>query len=1460
MPVTAPDFIPDTEWPKSQDAPEFIPDAQWPGAEHAAPDFIPDAEWNATAKPASKPPAMMDELQLLQQLGGVSSGDIKNMAAKTDADHQKVSQQADDIIRKGLAMEGDTYGNPAFELARERVMQTAREHAKANPAGIENAPLARGMSALTSGAIDRITGRADSSGRAYDEGEQQRRQMDAAIQAAYAEQDPYGGAISGAVGKMLAPESVATMAAAGGAPYASPVANVGKGVIAFTAQQTGEQGMRGETMTPGKNLVGNAAMLGVGELAGVAGNALGGGLKTIAGKAIGGAAGMAGVTAAQAKLEGRDASGPELAAAAITGLAPIPHELAGKYAEHVRAAENNGKTTEEAHAIANELTKETPAAQPTPAVPRPAAAPAEAVSGAIPLRPSPYDRQPNPPEPSPYLLPPQRPAPSPYEGAPKAPEAARPPIEAWNTPGAEPQPRPKFPQPPTAPKVANFGEPVSTNAPEEISRQLKPIKAESEASRAVSERSAEKIPVEESSKGGEGIRQQNTQEQKTPLQVPQGEGRGPAKPASENAVKSLGPGAAGESDPAFKAETGGNSVTPENAPKVLRTLSPEANAVRQTQAASNVALGKTPKNATSKVRDAYNAVADAVRRYAQQTFPSINRADTNAGDAAARLISSREVIKHQANELQSRVMDTIGAKPGDAMDRKLGAVLVEDQLRGIREKFAWEAKRLRSTSDSMAEINKAEDAVKAVKTIIGAPDSPFKTKADYEAALNDPAIQSALAAHRQFVEPVTEENYRLSAQIDPETLIATRGQDTNSHISLKAIREEAEPAFTQKGLKSGGNVANTLRKHSPFEREAKGNAEQYELNYSELVKNSIERGTLPASQARFYNSLVDGGVAILGKPGQKPTIDGKPTVALDLEYKPNEKLYVRSDIAGEVRNALKIDKPENPLTLVSDVINQITLMSGIEGISHGANHLAVLYKSPLAAEHVPAWLDKVPAVGKMASILDAVGTNSFKLLTGDIRANAALTELAKLGALKPEYEGFAGGKHTLLSPLTSPIEKAGAKLGKSPSRPVRIAGKVLENIDPIKLMGKTIDHLATAARLSLNDGFQKGVDAGIIKDTTQNRRDYINQVGQYHKEAQAGLVRVFRNIGLGPFATAGSTFYSQAVRGLGASPGYKATSGINAAKARLHVVASIGGTLAMIAAYNYLRTGKIQPPGTPWGSLYLKDNDKGQPEFLDIADIIGAKRSTRTIGLDAAIEGSRNNLTATATADKAIRQAEGAAISPFAGPVPTAAMVALTGYTPHGLYDEAGRAKKGESQQLKNLKAAAQDLNPSVGMALEGHERGQTAAQQIAQQFGKFGPRTGKNAEELRNAARPQRVIETVAKIRRGGKDEENAYQELDDEVSAGKTSVAEMRDIITKGKYVDDDAYGFVNADPSVMTKRLESMSPTNRRRPIYRDDPSNYSYLNHAEDSIDKSPSLSETERKALKARIDKLKTDKR
>ncbi len=817
-----------------------------------------------------------------------------------------------------------------------------------------------------------------------------------------------------------------------------------------------------------------------------------------------------------------------------------------------------------------------------------------------------------------------------------------------------------------------------------------------------------------------------------PFSEPEGDKTAQAEPL---AGKSIGPGAAASVDPAFRAIAGEHEPVPEDAPRIIKAVTAEpADAARKATIIGRLLQGAADayEGRSSAVKEAFTAAKDELARLGQQAFPALNRNEPKASSAASALTAIPETKAAMLDEWQShlKAIAKNNGTPLEEFKTLVGAAMSEDQLRGVRDREVQNATAAKAERDRLmdeaddldkrgesgqaANLNakideqdalyeQATEAAKKVKTLIGAEGSPFKTEADYKAAQEHPAVQEAAAYFRQAVEPALTDFYKSSSKwnatddegnpVEPPT----RGKDFGLHMSLNPIMGEEGGAAGTK-LKAGGNIRNTLEKHSILEKKATGAADSYEMDLFKNIENALNKSILPGTHARFYQSLQDAGLAIEGKSGDRPVLDNKPTVPFDLRFKPGAKLFVRADVAGEVRNALAIDRPDKPFRTIGNLSTRVQLASGLEAMGHIANQLYGLVSKPLAggvlaesAERVSPALGKAVRVAenlpvaKVVGILDSVGTKAYRLAFNNLNLKEQITSLARAGALQPGHDG--------------------------------------SKFNPLTWLGKGVKGLTNSMRLALDDGFKMAVDANIgIKNTEANRRDYINQAGNYHRESSATIVRWLKDSSLGPFATAGSARVAQGYRVLaGFAPGVQGSFKARSLM-RINGAAQVAGLLAGVGILNYMRTGKMQPAGTPIGSLYLGDDKDGRPKYEDVADLIGVRGAMRNVGADALLKPG-------GTVNSAVKQAISTNFGPGMGPIPTFGVEAATGVNPHGLYS-LGQGT-GVRAPLTNLKEAAKQLNPSVALATDPRNTEGAAAQ-----FGKFAPRTGMNAGDIAAATR----------------------------------------------------------------------------------------------------------------------------
>ncbi len=149
---------------------------------------------------------------------------------------------------------------------------------------------------------------------------------------------------------------------------------------------------------------------------------------------------------------------------------------------------------------------------------------------------------------------------------------------------------------------------------------------------------------------------------------------------------------------------------------------------------------------------------------------------------------------------------------------------------------------------------------------------------------------------------------------------------------------------------------------------------------------------------------------------------------------------------------------------------------------------------------------------------------------------------------------------------------------------------------------------------------------------------------------------------------------------------------------RAETLARVAGMATAVALGNYALWGRFDgDDNTPLGAVKVgKSGDKTQ--YVDLMALTGVTRGMRQLGLQAFAEGQRpaakrGGANLATEADRATNDIILGAIHPFAGPAVDVGRVALTGKSAGG-FQEATRAKAGESQAANNVYAALFAMNP----------------------------------------------------------------------------------------------------------------------------------------------------------------------
>lgn len=675
----------------------------------------------------------------------------------------------------------------------------------------------------------------------------------------------------------------------------------------------------------------------------------------------------------------------------------------------------------------------------------------------------------------------------------------------------------------------------------------------------------------------------------------------------------------------------------------------------------------------------------AMGRLRARSAPRIYAADEASGDAAVEYASSRIYGRRLAIDLIDQLL---GKRSGDQSLRSMiGAVLVEDNLRSIRSGFRRQGREARAKGNARAAAA-AQERADNVRTLVRTPASGrgvWETEAEYQEALR--AARPWLARFAGIVSPVTERLYREASEIAADEDLPTRGEQTGVRINLKRAESGDRATFRFGPGNIRNPVARLFKRKSPFARMATGAAEAYAIDVGDIIENSVMRQIEIANRHRLYKTLVQRGQAVIAGPGEEVRIHGEDAVAFpirerifisktkdgeDRTYSQNDRLHVRKSIAAELKAVLQVNDPTE-LGLVSRVGRGLTWTS-LFGLADAFTHVA----NVMGRVAVVGGSNRVERIAAAAGGVPAMLVGLEMVLRRTLaRSTSRLADLARIGAMRD-------------------VEDRGRSI-------TRITGRFVRIIDE-------------SARLALDDTFQHLQRRGLVKDTPRNRREFVNQVGQYNQALQGALVRFLRQSNLGPFATAGTAATIAGVRSSLGLPGVEASTPAAAGKLWARQVALIASTALQAALIGYWITGRFGGrPGVPIGAIDLGDDDeRGRPRTLDLFELLGIRRGLRALGVNAMERNVRQGRGGGGLDDSA-RDAVGALLHPAMGPLVRWGAIALFGGT-DPRFPEAKTVPPGRSQLWENVKTATKR-----GLQFFPRGEGATWTDALREQLGRFG-------------------------------------------------------------------------------------------------------------------------------------------
>ena len=202
---------------------------------------------------------------------------------------------------------------------------------------------------------------------------------------------------------------------------------------------------------------------------------------------------------------------------------------------------------------------------------------------------------------------------------------------------------------------------------------------------------------------------------------------------------------------------------------------------------------------------------------------------------------------------------------------------------------------------------------------------------------------------------------------------------------------------------------------------------------------------------------------------------------------------------------------------------------------------------------------------------------------------------------------------------------------------------------------------------------------------------------------------------LSPFIVAGKTFNRLAASRLLLSSQVKAANPNAWLAMRARQALYVASALVIVpAVLNYSINGTVTPEDTRFGEIKLPNGDK-----FDMAKWTLIRRGLRITGAQSVLEGQvlprmRGELPQTPgeTAKQGLKDVLRGVASPYAGPLPNAAAMVLTGKTALGY--EARQA----GEEFPYGKAAARQLNPLLGAGMTDMPAGQSYKQRAEQIIG----------------------------------------------------------------------------------------------------------------------------------------------
>ena len=357
--------------------------------------------------------------------------------------------------------------------------------------------------------------------------------------------------------------------------------------------------------------------------------------------------------------------------------------------------------------------------------------------------------------------------------------------------------------------------------------------------------------------------------------------------------------------------------------------------------------------------------------------------------------------------------------------------------------------------------------------------------------------------------------------------------------------------------------------------------------------------------------------------------------------------YIPKSLERELKDVLGMNPKAQP-NMVGQFINSTQMAGIMDAVIHGNNLVKVVAHAQGVSENEAYELiRRLPYFGR-ADAMARISDTYKKVLEDSPEIRARKADLAERGLLRThahyqeaitrfiEGEGLAG--------------KIGEKL------PDSVKASLLSGESKMNKMAEWLYGVYTGSRIILDDAFTEMVKKGRLKDTPENRRKYVEQVGQYNDRLMGPIQRSMRNWGIAPFVVAGRTMNRNARRAL---TGYVGAESSNFdADLRNRMVGYFGTATAALlpVAWNLAHWGNALGPNSnaPIGTMVLSKKDEyGKNKIVNVFADSFIQRGLNLYGGDY-LQGVMTGNAGIESEEKSFDKAVAGRIHPWAGPFPQA--------------------------------------------------------------------------------------------------------------------------------------------------------------------------------------------------------------